>query len=347
MSEITRSLATVKTITALTPIPGADMIECATINHGWNVVVNKGKHKLQELVLYLELDSWVPMELAPFLVKGKEPREFNGVKGERLRTIRLKGQVSQGLVLPLSSCGFQFDANPQDGMDVTEMLGVQKWERPMNTQLAGQARGNFPSFIRKTDQERVQNLNGKIDWDAEYEITTKLDGSSMTVYFNDNAWGVCSRNLDLKLGQEGNTFVNVAKDIFVNNGFVTEDLEVNITENIAIQGELMGPGIQGNRESLPAPEFFVFDIWDIGAQCYYHPEQRIEFCKSHGLSHVPVVDAKTTLTACGVTSIESALAFAEGPSLVNDIREGVVFKRVDGQFSFKAISNTFLLKEKD
>jgi RNA ligase (TIGR02306 family) len=203
-------------------------------------------------------------------------------------------------------------------------------------------RGNFPSWLRKTDQERVQNLDGQIDYAQTYEATIKLDGSSMTIWFKDGEWGVCSRNIDLKTDQEGNTFVDTAKQVIgheVLPGIAWPD-------NIAIQGELMGPGIQGNRENLKEHEFFVFDIWDIEKQEYYKPEDVCSFCYLYGLEHVPVISAGKSLESLGITSVESALAYAEGKSLRHVIREGVVFKREDGCGSFKAIANSFLLGEK-
>ena len=198
------------------------------------------------------------------------------------------------------------------------------------------AKGNFPSWLRKTDQERVQNLAGKINWGAIYEITTKLDGSSMTIWFKDGDWGVCSRNIDLKLEQEGNTFVDMAKKV---KG------ELTWPDGYAWQGELMGPGIQGNRENLTEHNFFVFDIWDIKEQRHLAPDVVRNLCEYYGLNHVPVLVYELRLTDLCITSVDSALAYAEGPSINNPVREGVVFKSTDGQFSFKAISNIFLLKE--
>lgn len=330
-----RKLASIKRVTEIKPIEGADAIECAIVGGGWPVVVKKGEFSAGSLGVYFEIDSWMPYELAPFLSKGKEPREFNGVKGERLRTIKLRGQISQGLLLPLDpSEDMLFE-----GQDLTERYGIQKWDKPIPAQLQGQMKGNFPSWIRKTDQERVQNLDGEICWDDEYEITVKLDGSSMTLWFHEGESGVCSRNVDLKMDQEGNSFVNMAKKILGNPN-------LNWPEEIAIQGELMGPSIQGNRENLKEHEFFVFDIWDITKQQHKTPQEVREFCKQYSLCHVPVVAEVGRLRDWNIDSIESALKVAEGHSLNNEVREGLVFKRTDGAFSFKAISNAFLLGEK-
>ncbi len=215
MSE--RKLATIRKIAEIKPIEGADRIVAYRVD-GWWVVDSVGKYNVDDLVIYLEVDSWVPTTIAPFLTKpGHFPKTFEGVEGERLKTIRLKGQLSQGLLLPLSVIDFsgfveQFDQLPTEGDDVTEVLGILKYEKPLPAQLAGMARGNFPSFIPKTDQERIQNCTRSFEkWKTDsvkFEVSEKLDGSSMTVYatyyeahgFPDEAWetGVCSRNLNLR-----------------------------------------------------------------------------------------------------------------------------------------------------
>jgi RNA ligase (TIGR02306 family) len=195
-------------------------------------------------------------------------------------------------------------------------------------------KGSFPSFIRKTDQERIQNMLEVLDSPYLYQMTTKLDGSSMTVYWNESQMGVCSRNIDLKLDQEGNTFVDTAKRIFGERVF----------DGLAIQGELMGPGVQGNRENLTQHEFFVFDIWDIYEQRYRSTAEVTAFCGQNGLRHVPVLNGAAIIE--GLT-LDDLLEEADNTkSLNHPVAEGIVFKRIDGGESFKVISNKFLLGEK-
>ena len=338
-----RKLASIRKIASIRPIPEADAIECVTVD-GWDVVTKKGEFSVGDLVVYLEIDSWVPTELAPFLSKGKEPREFNGVKGERLRTVKLRGQISQGLILPLSilsvetnSGGYLGDWDQFEGLEVTEQLGIQKWERPINPQLAGLAKGNFPSFIPKTDQERIQNIKHVLEDPYErYEVTIKLDGSSFTAYHRDGEVGVCSRNLELKPSDD-NAFWRVARKYGV--------LELLAARgNYAIQGELIGPGIQGNQEKLEDLEMYVFDVFDIDAQSYLTAEKRYNFLLDTELQHVPIIYPHTAIPQ----TLEKVLAMAEGPSLNPKAnREGLVFKSTrNPQLSFKAISNSWLLKEK-
>ena len=327
-----RKMATVRVIDSILPIPDADSIECVVIG-GWKVVTKKGEYRPGDLAVYCEIDSWIPHELAPFLSKG-EPKEYNGVKGERLRTVRLRKQLSQGLLLPYSLLGMI----SSEGDDVSELLNIQKWEAPVNPQLAGQVKGNFPSQIPKTDQERVQNLKRELEnYDLMlFEVTEKMEGSSMTCYLIDGEFGVCSRNMDLKR-DENNTFWKVA---------IEEDIEQKLraygTDNIAIQGELIGPGIQGNIYKLISHHFKVFDVYDIQEGYYLLPEDRKTFVDAIGLKHVPVLGTHLLVDP----DIDSILLAAEGKSLLNpnQEREGVVYKSMNSQFSFKAISNKYLLK---
>jgi len=344
-----RKLATIRKIDALTPIVGADAIECAHVG-GWKVVVKKDEFAIGDLAVYCEIDSWIPHELAPFLSKGNFPRVFNDVKGERLRTVKLRGQVSQGLLLKpgvidnaaLCYSGIQFPCI--EGFDVTDYLGIQKWE-PALEFMSADAQGAFPSQIPKTDQERIQNLSSELaQWKTEgltWEVTEKLEGSSMTAYLIDGEFGVCSRNLNLKPNPDA-TFWKTAIDAKL------EEALRAYGNNIALQGELIGEGIQGNIYKMKGTHFYIYDIYDIADGRYWSPYERRMFCKMHHLNHVP--DLVYNIQLEGMGTMDDILAFAEGKSVMGTIgceREGLVFKCNEKEVSFKAISNRYLLKSKD
>jgi len=337
-----RELASIRKIADIQPIKDADAIEVATVD-GWKVVVKKGEFSVGDLAVYLEIDSWVPHELAPFLSKGAEPREYNGVRGERLRSVKLRGQISQGLLLTIKAAWPEWtDENiakhVSEGDDLTESFGIQKWEAPISPQLAGQVRGQFPThLIPKTDQERIQNCFQEIadKGDVTYEVTLKLDGTSCTIFRWEDELRVCSRNLELKVNEENkdNTLVSMARKI-----------GDNIPEGFAFQGELMGPGIQGNREGFKEHRFFVFDVFDIQKHEYLAPGERRSVCHMIRFEHVPLLGARWNAPE----SVAAGLELAEGPSINHKIREGVVYKcNEDQSFSFKTISNKFLLKGGD
>ena len=338
-----RKMATIRKIDALRPIEGADAIECAIVG-GWTCVVKKGEYKPGDLAVYCEIDSFIPTAIAPFLTKpGHYAKTFEGVEGERLRTMKLRGQLSQGLLLPLTVISNNGHTIYQvEGIDVSEVLGITKYEAPIPAELAGEVKGMFPSFIPKTDQERIQNLSAELEqWKTEnltWEVTEKLDGSSMTVYVMDGDVGVCSRNLDLKRNPDNSLWRAALK----------HDLEEKLKiggRNLAVQGELIGNGIQGNKYKMRDQDFYVYDIYDINAGRYYSPAERKAFVEVFRLNHCPVLG---TYETAELTTVEHLLKFAEGKSVMGDItgpeREGLVFKCREKQVSFKAISNKFLLK---
>jgi RNA ligase (TIGR02306 family) len=340
-TEIQRKLASIQRIEEVRDIKNADAIQAYRVL-GWWVVDKKDAHKVGDLVVYLSIDSWVPNELAPFLSKNIDSREYNGVKGERLRTIRLRGQVSQGLLLNPHGIQELDDIDLDEGIDLTEILGIQKWEAPIPAQLAGRAKGTFPSWGRKTDQERCQNLWRQIEQyiadGVKFEVTVKLDGSSASYGLSpDKEYVVCSRNMSLETNQENNTFVNISKKY---------DLEAKLKEYdrpLLISGELCGPGIQKNQEGLKEHQLFVFDVYDPMTASYLSARERSEIIKDLALQYVPILHENVTLTDLGIKTLDDLLEFAEGPSLNAAQREGVVFKSVDGLFSFKAISTSWLL----
>jgi RNA ligase (TIGR02306 family) len=324
-----RKLATIRKISKIQPIEGADTIECAIVD-GWHTVIKKGEFKPGDLAIYIEIDSWIPHELAPFLSKGQKPREYEGVKGELLRTVTLRGQISQGLLLPLHIAG-------NEGDDVTETLGIKKWEPTIPAQLAGQIRGKFPSRVPKTDQERVQNLKeSDLANHSPYEITEKLDGTSCTWYLDlEEDFHVCGRNMDFKR-DDCNTMWRLAEQY----GIEAKMKQLKLA-GTAIQGEIIGHDIQENHYKLRGQKFFTFDIYDVKKGRYLTPTERNHLLEKLELNPVPLL---ATTQTC--TSIDDALNIAQGNSkLVQKEREGVVFKTTnENRFSFKAISNRFLLK---
>lgn len=345
---MTRKLASIRRVASLTPIEGADRIEVAGID-GWNVIVQKGLYKVGDLCVYFEVDSFLPVEERyEFLRKNCFRSTTNLGDGFRIKTMKMKGVVSQGLLFPVRELP-ELGTLVFEGDDVTELLRVQKYEKPIPIHLQGQVRGNFPACIRKTDQERAQNLTKDIlkHQDEMFEITMKLDGSSMTVYRDhEGKVGVCSRNLDLT-EDDANTFWATAKKI----GLI--DYLNSIDRAIAFQGELMGPGVQNNREGLDEHAFFLFDVFDIIPFRYMGPEARyneyneaIAFgCK---FKHVPVIVTQAPLKRFlpTQTPVTDLMELAEGESLnIKVKREGVVFKSWDSDFTFKLIANSYLLAE--
>jgi RNA ligase (TIGR02306 family) len=335
-----RKLASIKIIDGIQPIEGADMIELAVVG-GWKVVVAKDVgHKVGDHVVYCEIDSFLPIKPEFEFLRKSSFKKMGDQEGFRLKTIKLRGQVSQGLILPMSVFG-DFGWTAYEGLDVTEMLGIQKYEPPVPAQLAGKAKGNFPGFIQKTDEERVQNLTRdyegwKLQSAHQFYAAEKLDGSSATFYLRDGQFGVCSRNLEL-LEVEDNTFWKVAREMKI------EEKLRELGRNISIQGELIGEGVQGNPYKIKGHTVRFFNVFGIDAfQKLGLRDLTDIIVDTFGFQTVPIIEAPFALPE----TVGDLLQIAEGKSMLNPQteREGLVIRSLDNTISFKAISNKFLLK---
>jgi RNA ligase (TIGR02306 family) len=336
-----RKLSSIRRISDIQPIDGADMIELAIVD-GWKVVVAKNVgHKINDLVVYCEIDSFLPIREEFEFLRKSSFKKMGDEEGFRLKTIKLRGQVSQGLILPLDvllSTGVSSD-DVYEGLDVTGMLNIVKYEPPIPAELAGKVKGLFPSFIRKTDEERIQNLAGEYEEMKKhtYYVTEKLDGSSATFYYNNGVFGVCSRNLEL-IETEGNTFWKVARELDLENKLQ------KLNSNICLQGELIGEGIQGNPYKIKGQTVRFFNIFDIDNQEYYGLPNFLITLDVLQLESVPVLDRNFQLP----NSVDELLNYSDKKSKLNPNfdREGIVIRSLDRKISFKVISNKFLLNEK-
>lgn len=327
MSE--RKLATITTILATSPIEGADRIEVATVR-GWQVVVQKGEFQVGDLGVYCECDSMLPLTNPHFSFLAARAGE--GATHFRVRTIRLRKQISQGIFFPITILP---NGDYHIGDDVTELLGITKYEPPVSIQLSGEIAGGFPSFFPKTDEERAQNLLSELELfkDVPLYITEKLDGTSLSMYKLNNHFGVCSRNWELK-DTPTNTYWQIARPFrdVIPNGF-------------AVQGEIVGPGIQKNQLKLPTLSLFVFKVIELNKNQVLDLLETSTFCRDLHLTMVPII---TTGFTVGNKTIKDLLEITPSNSLLNPeaLCEGHVFRSVEHSpyFSFKLIRPEYLLK---
>ena len=354
-----RKLATIQKIREIRPIEGADAIELAIINN-WQVVVAKEVgHKVGDFVVYCEIDSFLPIREEFEFLRKSSFKKMGDQEGFRLKTIKLRGQISQGLVLPISVLEGSGDALViEEGVDVSEVLGIVKYDPPIPAQLAGKVKGHVPSFISKTDELRIQNLTRQYeDWkDTTFYVTEKLDGSSSTFYLNNGVFGVCSRNLELAEPEEfvpgtvmcedgverpkqENSFWKVARELDIKS-----KLE-KVGYNICLQGELIGEGIQKNPYKIVGQKVYFFNAFNIDTQEYLGFHEFIALMSKLGLPFVPVLETDFTLP----DTIDQLLQYADAKSVLNKDfnREGVVIRSHDRKISFKVISNKFLLKHEE
>lgn len=339
-----RKLASIQKIIDIQPIKDADRIEIATIN-GWKVVVGKDQFKVGDLCVYFEIDAVLPVNVFPELVK------TNG----RIKTIRLRGQISQGYCITFDK--FKeivneftdfWDTMDEDisiftwrvGSDVTKLLGVEKYEPPI-TFKNGECKGVFPSHILpKTDEDRIQSNTEYLDkmsgrpWIA----TVKYDGTSATFGFDDKEFFACSRNLNIRDGD--NVYWNIARKYKLHE----------IPPHLVVQGEICGQGIQKNRLGLREIDFYVFRVYNQEEKRYLLYDERFDFCMVYGLEHVGLAEKGESFNF----TVNELLDLAKGRYESGQHREGIVIEAgevVDteygGHLSFKVINNDFLIKNSD
>jgi RNA ligase (TIGR02306 family) len=328
-----RKLASVQTISAIEKIPNADNILLAKIL-GWQVIIaKKDKFKIGDKVCFFEIDALLP-DIPQFAFMAKY--KF------RVKTLKMKRVLSQGLCMPLSAFALKEDKF-NVGDDLTNLLGVTKFELPPDIRLRGEIANYFPSFVPKTDQPRLQSHPAIIAdvTNVPLAITVKMDGSSFTAFQHAGHFGVCSRNIELKY-TASNTYWKIAKQY---------DLETKLKGlNLAIQGEICGPKINGNNLGLTRIRFFVFDIYNITSGKYLDFENLKEVCNRLELPMVPIV--MENFVASKNFELEDWIKLAKGKYESGKPREGIVAKSMTDRFctplqsrtSFKIIAPDFLLK---
>ncbi|HWO17606.1 MAG TPA: RNA ligase family protein [Kofleriaceae bacterium] len=330
-----RKLVSIQAIDAIAPIEGADNIMQARVM-GWTVVVKKGEFAPGDPCVFFEIDSVLP--------EGPAWSEFMRPRGFRVRTVKLRGVLSQGLALPVAILGGEV---PEVGIDIRDRLGVVKYEPVLPD--AREVAGPFPGRVPKTDEIRLQSALGVLDELAgrDFYVTTKCDGTSATyLRDSDGSFVACSRNWALAPGE--NHVWRLAAQY---------ELPTRLPPDFAIQGEVCGPGIQKNRLGLPAIDLFVFSVYDVRAGQFLGYEPFVAFCAEHGLRTVPIERvARGDEAAAYRHDLDGWLEAARGLYTgTKQRKEGIVVRplvearseTLGGRLSFKVINNDFLLKDED
>jgi len=326
-----RKLASIK-IVSIVPHNNADKLEIAKID-GWQCVVGKGEFKTGDRAVYFEIDS--------ILNKEDERFSFMEDKKYRVRTISLRGQISQGLAMPISKFPELKSYTIND--DVTEILKVEKYDPPLPVCLGGEHRCYFPGIVPKTDEPRIQLFPNIFDdfKGKEIYISVKCDGTSGSFINIDGDYHVCGRSVSFKENDD-NTFWKLSKKYNLKEKMLAYG-------NYAIQGEVCGPKIQKNRLNLKDHELFVFNVYDIDNKRYFDFDDFMHFCNSLELKTVPIIFRGEL----PFSTIEEGLLYADGKYEGTDnLREGIVIRAtkgfhsnvIGGRSSFKIISNKYLLE---
>lgn len=346
--EADRVLASIVKILNLTPILGADNVILAQVL-GWEVVVKKEEFKVGDLAIYFSIDS---------ILETNPNTEF--LANKPLKTRKIRGVLSQGLVAPLEWL-IPYNVDPstvKEGDDVTTIMNVKKWipkdeEEVYNySKATDTSKSNYPEYIPKTNEERVQNISNEIEYfkDKNVVITQKFDGTSATYVFKDGNFMVCGRNFTLleNTGKGVSHYFEIASRYNLEENFSTNFKHLG--RSLAIQGEIIGPKINANRHKVDKIEYYVFNIFDIKERIYYPHSEVENICNLLGLKMVKLVykgpmkeewlSVKELLAQSDLQRYESG-EICEGIVLKTDLDLGV-----RGRRSCKIISNNFLLKYK-
>ncbi|MCL2210641.1 MAG: RNA ligase (ATP) [Treponema sp.] len=333
-----RSLVTIQKVKSIAAIQDSDFLELACIM-GWQCVVKKGEFKEGDLGVYFEVDSFLPVdERYEFLRASSFRDNVDNGQGFRIKTMKMRGQLSQGLLIPLDK--FPELADCTEGADVTEKLNVKKWYIPETANAGGSIIGERPYGIPASDEIRIQSalelleeLKGK-----PYYITTKMDGTSGIVYYIDEKIGCCSRNKEIKDEQDALYWTPVYK-------YGLKEKLAKYGKNIVLTGEICGPGIQRNKLRLAEIEWYVFDVKDGESNRYMAYDDAVKLCAELGIKTVPLEERGEAFDY----SLETLLEKARGKYPSGLDKEGIVVRDSNSPkaVSFKVLNNDALLKEKD
>ena len=343
-----RKLASIQRIWKIEAIEGADRIELAHVL-GWQCVVNKGQFQPMDLAVYFEVDSFLPVRPEFEFLRASSYRKTDVMgEGFRLKTMKFRGQISQGLLLPVGSFS-EIATDAALGSDVTEILGVRKWEIEERITTGGTMIGTLPYDIPHTDETRVQTEPELIRAFAglEYYISTKMDGSSDSVGIDENGFHVTGHNYEYK--DDGNSpFYELVKTMGLRERMEAFAAKAGLA-TLTIQGEFCAPGIQKNRLKLTKPAWYVFTVRENGKRVGLKRMQ--EVCRGLELETVPIEEVGTDLPAKYPT-VEALLDRADGEYPRGGKKEGIVIRPtepvyselISGALSMKVVSNKYLLK---
>ena len=386
-----RKLVTIREITNIEPIPNADAIELVILD-GWKCVAKKNEFKIGQSAVYFEIDSALPLddERFSFLSKINATEIINKLYSV-LRTQKFRGQVSQGLALPLDSfpelnnSEIKIDENSELGLG--GVLGIIKYEKEIPAEIENIAIGMFPTSIKSTSLERVQNLTSSDLYsmvlddknnNPQFNVNIKLNGLSATFFFKNGKWGIASRNVDFNVDTDYADLPSLVKSYFDIFFKVIKPKFENVempSYDFALQGEIITPKFAKNFEKVKDTEFYAFKVFNINSSEMLNKNEFYKFCAKYDINQVPSLNFEPTLSdilgedfdeylniekqkksvlnieeknhinKCLTKFREYFLNLANGKGLYQDKREGIVIY-YGKQDAFKAISNTFLLKEK-
>lgn len=343
-----RKLASVQKIWNIEPINGADRIELASVM-GWRCVVPKGMYSVGDNVVYFEIDSFLPVRPEfEFLRKSSYKNSEILGEGFRIRTQKMRGALSQGLVMKMSDLGISEDTPLKTNL--TELLNVREWEIPEKATDSGTIIGQLPNGVPKTNETRIQSEPGLLDEFSGigYYITTKMDGSSHSIEIDeDGNFRVTGHNYEYKDDGKSSFYTLLKKndtEIKLRNYIKSRHIDVL---PISIQGEFCAPGIQGNHLKLNKPEWYIFTVNYGGKRMSF--EEVVAVAEAVGFPTVPLEETGVDLPS-KYKDVDALLQRARGDYPNGGKKEGIVIrptvpvfsKTLSTWLSMKVINNEYI-----
>lgn len=386
-----RALAYIVTIDSITPIDGADNIELAHVG-GWNVIIRIGEFKQGDMAVFAEIDSLLPeTEWSEFLrpkkfrVKTYALNKFHVVSQGLLLPMDILPKNKQfnvgddvtkvlGVTYYVKEDNYRKSKNGNPNVKYNNMaarhpkLAKKKWfrwlmKRDWGKRLLYMFLGRnkkdkerqFPSWIKRTDEERIENCHWMIESKQPFVVSEKIDGTSTTMFLDTTTrkpdFGVCSRNVrQMDVDQEnyhsGDCGVNVYWEVAFkyNMKDALEDIaKKNNVERVVLQGETYGEAVQGNPLHIKGRDFAAFNLIFDGERLGSLDAKRI--LDEYGIPFVPIIDEAYIMP----DDFEELKLQADGKSVISPKyrREGFVYRSLDGKQSAKNVSRDYLIHKKD
>ena len=343
-----RKLASIQRVWDIQPIENADRLELASVE-GWKCVVNKGQFKKGDLCVYFEIDSFLPIRPEFEFLRSSSYKKTDIMgEGFKLRSMKFRGQISQGLALPLDAFP-ELSSELKVGQDVSEVIGVRKWEIEERATTGGNVIGTLTYDVPHTDETRVQASPELIKDFAglEYYISTKMDGSSHSISVDQDGVHICGHNYEYSSG----SFYDFVKQKEYDKK-IEEFAKTCNYMPFTMQGEFCAPGIQKNPLRLTKPEWFVFTVRVNGKRVGLKDMTAI--CAALDIPTVPIEEIDTDLPSKYPT-VEALLERADGNYSTGGRKEGIVIRPtepvycelISASLSMKVVSNKYLLKNEE
>lgn len=322
-------LASVEKIKEVIAHPNADRLDLVKIL-GYQLVTEKGLYQAGDFVIYIQPDTVLPAQPWAETYRKYSPK--------RVKAVRLRGEWSDGIAVPLENVGFGDNPEWFEGRDLSDLIGVVKYEPPVPQEL--NAIGHLPFGIPKTDEERWENLKEEeLQYGELADITLKVDGQSCSFYYNieEDKFGCLGRTLEFDTDAQNNYTAHINK-LNIKDKLINYCKKHNVS--LCLRGESYGQGIQAfeaNPHSKKQKNIAFFSVYNITDRKYERKNDAFYFinvCEELNFPTVDVVEKNIVLSPELINKYSQELKELRG-----QLFEGVVVNTT--QNSYKIINKNY------